>query len=93
MGEKNWGCGRWREEGEKTKQKEPNHHILVREQPGNKLKNPKGQGVGPLSFECNVLLIHFIAYSRCRVVVESVVLVGLPKGIMCIFPYFCNRFI
>jgi len=61
IGEKNWECGRWREEGEKTKQKEPNHHILVREQPGNMPKNPEGQGVGPLSFECNVLLIHFSA--------------------------------
>ncbi|KAA0720665.1 ELKS/Rab6-interacting/CAST family member 1 [Triplophysa tibetana] len=48
--EGDWGC---REAGEKTKQKEPNHHILVREQAGNKLKNPEGQGVGTFPSERN----------------------------------------
>lgn len=58
---------------EKTKQREPNHHILGEVERDNTPGSPEGRGATAwLSFHSNVLLIHFISCSRpCSRDIES----------------------
>lgn len=72
------GVGRAGEKGEKTKQREPNHHILGEVKPDSTPERPEGRGATAwLSFLSNVLLIHFISCS-CQRGGEARVMVGLP---------------